>query len=90
MIYFRLGFSYDLIIIYLRLGSSYEINHPAIGVPTNDVLSGKIEEPLWYTIYHQYLLQKRASFKPLYEINQPMRIWDIYGVDVVNFPRPFA
>ena len=31
----------------------------------------------WYTIYHHYLLQKRAKQAPLL-INQPMGIWDIY------------
>ena len=47
---------------------------------TNNVLLVKIEGPVWYTIYHHCLLKKRASFKPKKFINQPMGIWDIYGL----------
>ena len=45
----------------------------------NNVLLVKIEGPVWYTIYHPYLLQNRAKQAPVL-VNQPMGIWDIYDL----------
>ena len=59
-------------------GSEEKIDHVDDLIRTlQSAFGNKQRGPVWYTIYHHYLLQKRATFKPL-NVHQPVGIWDIY------------
>ena len=47
-----------------------------VDIKKHESTLGKIEGPVWYTIYHHLPVAKTAQHVPL--INQPMGIWDIY------------
>ena len=51
---------------------------------TNNVLLVKIEGSVWYTIYHNLPVVKGVQHTPLL-INQPLGIWDIYGMGDGNY-----